>query len=205
MKAKLLTREVGPFSMNTYVVIDEETNVSAIIDPGGNADEILEMVEKSKVDKILITHGHSDHVLALNEIKEVTKSPVYIHPADAEAFGLSYDEPLRDGEEITVGSLSIRVIHVPGHTPGQCCFDLGDGRIIVGDTIFVGGPGRTNTKEDFSTTMKQMREIVFKWDKETQFYPGHGPSGVIGKEKPAFESFTKQGWSDDTHGDVTWE
>jgi glyoxylase-like metal-dependent hydrolase (beta-lactamase superfamily II) len=205
MKAKLLTKEVGPYSMNTYVIIDEVTSTSAIIDPGGDPDIILEMVSDTTIDKIIITHGHGDHVMALDDIKESTNAPVFIHPADAARFELDSDFPLEGNDEITVGNLKLRVIHVPGHTPGQCCFLLGDGRIVVGDTVFVGGPGRTASPEDFATTMKNMVEIVFAWPDDTVFYPGHGPSGVIGEEKPAFKAFLKRGWPEDTQGDVTWE
>lgn len=205
MNFTLRTKEVGPYSMNTYAIIDEETGTSTIIDPGGDPQEILEMVAGSKVSKILLTHGHFDHVLALEEVKEATGAEVYLHPADAAAFDLDYDYPLADGDEIGVGSKTVKIIYVPGHTPGQCCIDLGDGRILVGDTIFVGGPGRTSTPEDFETTMENMRKIVFQWPPKTEFYPGHGPSGRIGEEKPAFEAFVDRGWAPDTHGDITWE
>ena len=205
MGAKLLSKEVGPYSMNTYVILDEATNTSAIVDPGGNPELILEMTAGFKVDKILITHGHADHVMALDEVKKATGAPVYVHPEDAVEFGIEFDVPLGDGDVLSVGDQKIKVIQVPGHTPGQCCFDLRDGRIIVGDTVFVGGPGRTASPEDFATTMQNMQEIVFKWPSKTRFYPGHGPNGIIGDEKPAFDAFLAREWSADTQGDVTWE
>ena len=204
MKAKLLTAQVGPYDMNTYVIIDEDTNISAIIDPGGDPEKILNMAAGTKVDKILLTHGHSDHVMALEEIKDATGAPVHLHPADAQKFKVKYDIPLEDGAVLEIGDLKIQVIHIPGHTPGQCCFKLDVGRIIVGDTVFVGGPGRTGSPEDFTTTMDNMQHMVFSWPDTTQFYPGHGPSGTIGEEKPAFLAFLDRGWSPDTQGDVTW-
>ena len=127
MKAKLIQQEVGPWPMNMYVVIDEETQTSAIIDPGADADKILELVKGTKVDKILLTHGHGDHVMAVDTIQEATGAPVLLHPKEAEHFGLSFDAPLVDGEMISIGNLNLKVIHCPGHTPGQCCFDLRDG------------------------------------------------------------------------------
>ena len=201
----LKTREVGPYGMNTYVIIDEETKTSAIVDPGGDPEAILEMVGDTVVDKILLTHGHFDHVLSLEDIKSATGAEVYVHPADAAQFELEYDRPLRDGDEIPIGRKWVKIIHVPGHTPGQCCIDLGDGRILVGDTIFVGGPGKTSSGEDFATTMETMQRIVFHWPEETKFYPGHGSSGVIGIEKAAFQEFLERGWEKDTHGDVVWK
>ncbi len=205
MKAKLLTQPVGPWPMNTYVVVCEDTNTSAIIDPGSDPEKILALTEGTQVDKILLTHGHFDHVQALAQVKESTDAPVYLNPKDAEEFDVAFDVALQGDDQIPVGNLVLRAIHTPGHTPGQTCFDLGDGRIIVGDTVFVGGPGKTWSPADFATTMKTMQEIVFTWPDETQFFPGHGPSGTIGQERPAFEAFVARGWSDDVQGDVTWK
>jgi glyoxylase-like metal-dependent hydrolase (beta-lactamase superfamily II) len=81
---------------------------------------------------------------------------------------------------------------------------LPDGRAIVGDTIFQGGPGRTWSPEDFELTMKTMREIVFRWPDETECFPGHGPSFRIGDERPLFEAFVNRGYPSDLYGDVTW-
>lgn len=205
MSAKLLSQAVGPWPMNTYVVICEETHTSAIIDPGADADKILAMVEGTRVDKILLTHAHFDHVLALSEVKEATQAPIFLHPKDAITFEIENDIALMDGEDIPLGNLVLKAIHTPGHTLGQVCFDVGNERILVGDTIFVGGPGKTWSAEEFTTTMKTMQEIVFTWPDETQFFPGHGPSGIIGKERPAFEAFVARGWPSNTQGDVSWE
>ena len=204
MPAKLITKEVGPWSMNTYLVVCEETNSSAIVDPGADADDILALAEGTNVVKILITHTHSDHIGALAEVKSATGAPVSIHPLDAKKARIPVDVPLLDGDQVEIGNLRLRTIHTPGHTPGQVCFALGDKRVLVGDTIFVGGPGKTNSAIDFATTMDTMREIVFTWPDETAFYPGHGPSGVIGSERPAFEAFVARGWSSKLRGDVTW-
>jgi glyoxylase-like metal-dependent hydrolase (beta-lactamase superfamily II) len=205
MAAKLIKEEVGPWQMNTYLVICDETNSSAIVDPGADAEDILAMAEGTNVEKILITHTHSDHIGALAEVKSATNAPVYVHPVDAKQARIAYDVALQDGDEIEVGNLRLRVIHAPGHTPGQVCLMLEDGRVLVGDTIFVGGPGRTSSHKDFKTTMNTMQEIVFTWPDDTEFYPGHGPSGVIGTERPAFEAFVARGWSSKLRGDVTWE
>jgi glyoxylase-like metal-dependent hydrolase (beta-lactamase superfamily II) len=190
--------------MNTYLIVCEETGVSAILDPGADADAILENASDTKIEKILLTHVHSDHVGALEEVKAATGAPVYLHPADAEAFSVSYDVPLADGEVISVGNLRLKAIHTPGHTPGATCFDLGDGRVLVGDALFVGGPGATNNPEAFALTMQNMQNIFFTWPDETRFYPGHGSSGSIGDERPAFDAFLERGWLADLCGDVTW-
>jgi glyoxylase-like metal-dependent hydrolase (beta-lactamase superfamily II) len=205
MSLKLIQQEVGPWPMNAYVVIDEVNRISAIIDPGADAEVLLSLVEGTQITAILITHGHADHVGALAEVKARTGAPVYMNQLDGDGFKLEFDIPLQDGQIIPIGDQQLRAIHTPGHTPGLTCLDLGDGRILVGDTIFVGGPGKTWSSEDFATTMHTMQEIVFEWSDETRFYPGHGPSGTIGQERPAFEAFVARGWSPNLNGDVTWE
>ena len=205
MTLKLIKLEVGPWPMNAHILVDEESNTSAIVDPGADANRILSAVEGTQVAVILVTHGHADHVGALDEIKSATHAPVFMNPIDAEGFNLQFDQALQDGQLISIGSQQLCAIHTPGHTPGQTSLDLGDGRILVGDTIFVGGPGKTWSGEDFATTVRTMQEIVFNWPDETRFYPGHGPSGLISQERIAFEAFVARGWSSDLYGDVTWE
>jgi hydroxyacylglutathione hydrolase len=205
MPAELYKLEVGPWPVNAYLVVDKNTRSSAIIDPGADLPAILVKAAGTQVVAILVTHGHPDHVGALAEAKAATGAPVYLHPAEAEKFGLLYDKPLADGQRIGIGEAELRAIHAPGHTPGMICFDLGDARVIVGDTLFTGGPGRTWSAQDFETTMRTMQEIVFAWPDETRFYPGHGPDGLIGQERPAFEAFLRRGWPAGLQGDVTWE
>ena len=205
MSLKLIRKEVGPWPMNAYLVIDEDSGTSVIIDPGADAEALLSLVEGNQITAILITHGHADHVGALVEVKSRTGAPIYMNQLDADGFKLECDIPLQDGQVISIGDQRLRAIHTPGHTLGLTCLDLGDGRIVVGDTIFVGGPGKTWSSKDFATTMRTMQEIVFTWPDETRFYPGHGPSGTIGQERPAFEAFVTRGWSSTLYGDVTWE
>ena len=204
MRVKLLTKEVGPWPMNTYAVVCEESQTSAIIDPGEDAEDILAMVEGTKVEKILLTHGHPDHVGALEEIKKATGAPVYLHPADGEMFDIAYNVSLERLKSIKVGKHRLRIFHTPGHTPGQTCFNIGGKRVVVGDTLFVNGPGHTETPEDFTTTIETIQKVIFAWPDETEFYPGHGPSGKLGDERPAIEAFIEKGWPPDLHGDVTW-
>jgi hydroxyacylglutathione hydrolase len=200
----LKSREVGPWPMNTYLVVCEQTGASAIVDPGAEAEEILKLAEGTQVSLILVTHGHPDHVGALGEIQAVTNATVYLHPVEAAKFELNFDVALQDGAEIRIGDSSLRVLHTPGHTPGICCFDLRDGRVLVGDTVFIGGPGKTWSAEEFTRQMQTLQEIVFAWPDDTHFYPGHGGVGRIGDERPAFEAFLRKGWPEGMFGDVTW-
>jgi glyoxylase-like metal-dependent hydrolase (beta-lactamase superfamily II) len=128
-----------------------------------------------------------------------------MHPLEVEKFGLDYDIPFEDGMSIPLGGGSLQAIHTPGHTPGMTSLRLDEERVVVGDTLFVGGPGRTWSAEEFATSMQTMQEIVFQWADATHFYPGHGPSGQIGVERSAFEAFVARGWAADLFGDVTWK
>ena len=122
MPAELRIKQVGPWSMNTYLIVCEETGASAIVDPGADANAILENARDTKIEKILLTHAHADHVGVLGKVKAATNAPVYLHPADAEAFSVLYDVPLAGGEVIPVGNLRLKVIHTKQkrlpHLPG---------------------------------------------------------------------------------------
>ena len=210
MPYTLLTRPVGPWPMNCYIVTCVETGASAVVDPGADAVAILD--EIARVELIIVTHAHPDHVGALDDVKTVTGAPVCLHPADAARFEVPYDIPLHDGDLLPLGNLRLRAIHTPGHTPGQTCIALDDPRdvaaspcVLVGDALFPGGPGHTRTPEDFATTLRTLREIVFRWPDETRFYPGHGEGSTIGAVRPAFETFLARERPRDMCGDVTWE
>jgi hydroxyacylglutathione hydrolase len=192
MPLKLVSKQVGPWPMNTYAMVCEETQTSAIIDPGADADDILALVEGTRVG-------------ALDEVRKATGAPVYLHPADGETFDIPYDVSLEGLDYIEVGKQRLRVFHTPGHTPGQTCFDIGDKRVAVGDTLFVNGPGATETPEDFTTTMETIQNTILAWPDETEFFPGHGPSGIVGNERPAIKKFIEKGWRPDLCGDVTWK
>ena len=205
MTLKLIQLTVGPWPMNGFVVTCEESGISAIIDPGAEPEAFLEAAAGTRVSKILLTHAHPDHVGALAEVKQATNAPVFLHPAEREQFGVDYNVSMHGGDNLRIGNCRVRTIHTPGHTPGMITFDIGDDRMIVGDTLFVNGPGRTGSARDFETTMRTMQQIVFRWPDETRFYPGHGDSGTIGEERSRFEAFVARGWEKGKQGDVTWE
>ncbi len=125
MPITLHTASVGPWPMNTYVVIDAATRTAAVVDPGADAGTILALAGDAAVACILLTHAHPDHVGALAEVKQRTGAPVYLHPAEANVFGVAYDRPLADGDMIALGESTLRCIHTPGHTLGMILFRPG--------------------------------------------------------------------------------
>jgi glyoxylase-like metal-dependent hydrolase (beta-lactamase superfamily II) len=135
------------------------------------------------VKYILITHGHGDHIGALSEVKVSTGALVAIHPNDASKIPIEPDVLLEDGSFLTFGSLRLKVLHTPGHTPGGTCF-LIEGYLFSGDTIFPGGPGNTSLPgANHSDIMKSISEKIFLLPDSTIIYPGHGLETTVGREK----------------------
>lgn len=202
MKLELQRLEVGPWPMNCYLIRSPAGEV-AIVDPGADADLILAAVGDAPVRCVLLTHGHDDHIGALETVCQALDAPVGVHPADAEAFGVRADFPLLDGMEVELGGDRVSVVHVPGHTPGSVCLRL-DGQVIVGDTIFPGGPGHTVSPDALAQSLVSLGQTVFTWSDETELHPGHGGWTTVGAERAAFERFLSADHPQDLCGDVTW-
>jgi glyoxylase-like metal-dependent hydrolase (beta-lactamase superfamily II) len=202
MALELERLEVGPWPMNCYLIHCPASGQVAIVDPGADAERIL-AAAGSQVCCILLTHGHPDHVGALEAVRRAAQAPVGIHPADAEVFGLEADFPLLDGMEVEVGEARVRVVHVPGHTAGSVCLRL-DGQAVVGDAVFPGGPGHTSSPQALTQSLYSLGRAVFAWPDDTELYPGHGSSTTVGAERQAFEQFVTSDRPPDLFGDVAW-
>jgi len=192
---------VGPLDTNCYLVYCRETLECAVIDPGAEADRIFPVIAEFELRPILIlnTHGHIDHTGANKDIKEKFNIPLVIHPLDrsllekVQPFELSFflgarespppDRLLQDGEVISVGRSSLRVVHTPGHTPGSVSF-LGDGILFSGDTLFCGGVGRTDLPGGSLRDLEEsIKTKILTLPPETIVLPGHGPWTTVGDEK----------------------
>ena len=199
----VLSETVGIFAENSYFLFDPESREAVAIDPGDEADRLLEIVRREGLDvrAILNTHCHIDHVGAVSALKDATGAPFHIHaadrflldglPAQAALFGIrppeipEIDGYLVDGQtfEFAGGRISIRVLETPGHSPGSVTFDVGDS-LFAGDVLFQSSIGRTDLPGgDFETLLRSIRERLFTFPDATQVYPGHGPPTTIGRER----------------------
>ncbi|MEJ2550173.1 MAG: MBL fold metallo-hydrolase [Anaerolineales bacterium] len=199
---------VGEYQTNCYLLIDSAHNEAVLIDPGDQADEILRWVGSIKVLCILITHGHRDHIAALEEVRRTLNAPVYIHPADSESLDREAEFAIHDGAQIDLGGDRIEFVHIPGHTPGSVGFTIIESgvlkRAVVGDAIFPGGPGHTESPEALAASIESLSESVFSWPDSVILYPGHGDPTTVGLERGAFEAFRSKPVPPDLCGDVTW-
>jgi hydroxyacylglutathione hydrolase len=192
---------VGPLMANCFIFGCEETKEAVVIDPGGDADRILFSLadSKLKVKYIINTHGHFDHVAANGKIKDATGADILIHPLDASMlgslstnaalFGISVensppcDQTIEEGDTVSFGKITLKVIHTPGHTPGGISLYT-DKIVFVGDTLFAGSIGRTDFPGgDFNTLISSIRTKLFKMDDDVRVLSGHGPETSIGSEK----------------------
>lgn len=194
---------VGLIGTNCYICGDEESKKGVIIDPGADAEFIISELKKENLDieYILITHGHFDHIGALEKVKEFTGAKVLIHEEgvayleDAylnlskaffdKEFVKSADGTLRDGDMIEVGNLSFRVIHTPGHTSdGVNYYEEKNGILFSGDNLFRTSIGRTDFPGgDMHLLVSSIKEKLLSLPEDVVVYPGHGEPTSIGYEK----------------------
>jgi hydroxyacylglutathione hydrolase len=193
---------VGPIQTNCYVVGCEKTRLAAVIDPGDEAERILEVIQGSglTVTHVLLTHAHFDHIAAVDEVMQATGAPLALHPDDLSLlnagggsifFGIK-PPPIPDptirlaaGQEIPIGELTLHVLHTPGHTPGHVTFHEPNERVVFdGDVLFAQGIGRTDLPGgSYETLMRSITQQLMTLPDDTVVYSGHGPATTIGRER----------------------
>ena len=199
----LSTIVVGPLGVNCYILGCETSKQAIVVDPGEDAATILDAVTTGgyQVALVMNTHGHFDHIGANKALKEATHAPLYIHEADSVMLGRvaataamygcksenspAADHYLEDGETITIGSITIKVLQTPGHTRGGCCFYLADAHMVItGDTLFADSVGRTDLPGGSQPQLiASIHDKLFPLADDTVVYPGHGPRTTIGHER----------------------
>jgi hydroxyacylglutathione hydrolase len=201
------SRAVAPFYKNGYVVACETTREAVVIDPGDEVDMLLDIVtvQALKVQCILLTHAHVDHVTGVARAKRALQAPVYLHrddqflydaaPQQAAFFGLHCDalppiDRYYDLEQaLSFGEFEIGVHHTPGHCPGGVCLAVGSKGmnkedLFVGDTLFAGSIGRTDLPGgDHPTLIRSITQVLFAFGDAARVHSGHGPQTTIGQER----------------------
>jgi hydroxyacylglutathione hydrolase len=196
--------ELGQWSTNCYVVIGKETGESLLIDAPASPDVILAALDGTRPSRILLTHGHFDHTGALENLRASLRVPLAAHRADSAWLENPADAFLEDGDSISLGGLVLDVLHTPGHTPGSLCFRLGN-YLFAGDTIFPGGPGHTDTPDDFVEIIDTITRKILTLPDETIILPGHGAETTVAKSKAEYAAFAARHHGEGMFGDVPWE
>ena len=167
-----VTLSMNGFEVNSYVIHAPEGDI--IVDAGAEPEKIL-AATGSPVAAVLVTHGHADHVNALDVVLEETNAPLYVHPDDAGRTGARVYEPLDDGQELEIAGERLLVLHTPGHSPGSVTFVVGRDQ-IVGDLVLPGSVGRTDIPgASWEEIEVSVRKVMSYWEQETRLYVGHGP------------------------------
>lgn len=193
---------VGPLGCNCYIVGDEATKQAIVIDPGGDAEVILDALRAHEltVTAIVATHAHFDHVIAAEAVRAATGAPFYLHAADRpilewlEESGRLFlgvelgpppdvDSSPKEDDVLLAGDVELAILHTPGHSPGSISL-VGGGVVFAGDTLFAGSVGRTDLPGgDTESLIAAVRTKLFALGDDTPVYPGHGPATTIGEEK----------------------
>ncbi|MCD2345315.1 MBL fold metallo-hydrolase [Clostridium guangxiense] len=186
---------VGSYMTNCYIVIDEITNESIIIDPGDDAERLLDEFNKtgSHLNFIILTHGHADHTAAVAEFRSKYAVDVYMSKKDSELiekeeymFGEKNENAnkfIKDGDVLKFGSKNVKCIETPGHTPGGMCY-LIENSLFSGDTLFNNSVGRTDFPGgDYAAIISSIKNKLMKLDDNIKVYPGHGSETTIGFER----------------------
>ena len=186
---KIHTLTLGLYQTNTYIIHEENSKTCCVIDPGYQANTILEKLDDLDLtlEAILLTHGHFDHVGAVKDLAADTDCRVFLCAEDTmlppmlTAGPLYYTDTYADGTILNIAGLSIRVIHTPGHTPGGVCL-LVDDVLFSGDTLFSGGCGRTDLGGDWATLANSLKRLS-RIEGYFKVLPGHGESTTLAYEK----------------------
>lgn len=191
----------GVYAVNCYIFADDKTDKAVVVDPGGDVDKIIEVLENNdlKLNYIILTHGHGDHIGGVEELRDKTQAPIYIHKDDANMLRnaninhsttivgskveIEPDHLLEDGDVLDLGELKLNFIHTPGHTKGGVCIQV-ENALFTGDTLFANSIGRTDLEGgNQEELIDSIKNKLFVLNEELTVFPGHGPASTLRIEK----------------------
>jgi glyoxylase-like metal-dependent hydrolase (beta-lactamase superfamily II) len=187
---------VGPMDNNAYLLRCRGTGEGVLVDAANEAPRLLALIGPAGIAKVVTTHRHPDHWMALEEVLAATGAASLAHPADAPEIPVTTGT-LDEGGVLTVGDCELSVIHLVGHTPGSITlyYSPDGGHLFTGDSLFPGGPGRTTNPTDFTSLMDDLEAKVFgPLPDSTVIYPGHGKDSTLGTERPSIPQWRARGW-----------
>ncbi len=194
---------LGPYETNCYIVVCNKTQNSLVADAPADASGIIAALQGTIPKYILLTHDHFDHTGVLTSLRTRLKAPLAANTADATSLKTPPEIVANDGATLLLGKLRIEVMHTPGHTPGSMCFKTGK-YLIGGDTIFPGGPGHTESPEEFRQIIESITNKILTLPDDTVILPGHGDSTTVKKSREEYAVFTSRNHAGDLCGDVLW-
>ena len=203
---RLLLIKLGPlgqFANNAYIVADPRTNDALIVDAPEESEQVVVAARGLNVRRIIVTHRHRDHWAGIDVLLAGIDAPVFCHEADREPWAAYVKGTLAHDDQVEVGSVRLRVIHTPGHTPGSISLQLGE-HLLSGDTLFPGGPGRTQRPDDLRQEIESIVSRLHVLPDATRVHPGHGASTTIGASKQEYAVFAAKQHDPALCGDVLW-
>ena len=193
---------LGVVGTNCYIVSNDDTKETVVIDPGDEAGKVNDFLKKNELTPkaVLLTHGHFDHIMGVDGVRDAWQVPVYVSEPEkvlmedpslngcgmiGRSVSVRADKFLKDKEEVTFGGMLFEVIYTPGHTGGGACYYMPQTKLLFsGDTLFQGSVGRTDLPTgSMSTLVRSIKERLVNLPEDTKVLPGHGPSSTIGEEK----------------------
>jgi len=190
---------VGPMDNNAYLLECRGTGELVLVDAANDATTLLALVDDRPLARVVTTHRHRDHWVALEEVVTATGARTAAGADDVDGIPVGTDEPLADGDVVEVGQASLEVIHLVGHTPGSVALlyedPSGHPHLFTGDSLFPGGPGKTSGPEAFASLLDDVsRKIFDRLPDDTWFYPGHGKDSTLGAERASLPEWRARGW-----------
>ncbi|GIH70005.1 MBL fold metallo-hydrolase [Sphaerimonospora thailandensis] len=187
--------EVGDFGNNAYLLRCAETGDGLLIDAAAQPGRLLDLIGDHPISSIVTTHRHMDHWLALEDVARATGAQIVAHPLDAPELPVRVTQEVEHGDRVTVGVITLEVVHLRGHTPGSIALHY-PGHLFTGDSLFPGGVG--NTEKDPARFERLYTDVVERlFDRlpdETWVYPGHGKDTTLGAERPHLAEWKARGW-----------